>query len=85
MLGRLEMGVDEAIERYLDFMKHVFGKKKWWLSDGKYMATRLEEAIDMTVGGFPQQGTKLRVTEAALDGAERCKTYVPAGSSSSTL
>ena len=84
MLGRLGMDVDEAIGRYRNFLKHVFGKKKWWLSDGKYMATKLEEAIDMTVGGFPRQGTKLSVTEAA-DGAERCKTYVPVGSSFSTL
>ena len=49
MLGRLEMGVDEAIERYGDFLKEVFGKKKWWLSDGKYMATRLKETIDRAV------------------------------------
>lgn len=76
MLGRLEMDVDDAIKCYRDFAKRVFGKKKWWLSDGKYMAKALEESIrEVIAKEVISPNAKLRILE------EHCKTYVSAFSS----
>jgi len=45
MLGRLRMDVDTAIKHYNVLAKHVFSHPKRWQGEGKFKATRLEEAI----------------------------------------
>jgi len=45
MLFRLRMSVDEAIHAYARLAKHVFSAQKWFFKDGKFKASRLEEAI----------------------------------------
>jgi len=45
MLFRLRMSVDEAIDAYARLAKHVFSAQKWFFKDGKFKASRLEEAI----------------------------------------
>ena len=45
MLFRLRMSVDEAIHAYAKFAKHVFSEQKLFFQDGKFKASRLEEAI----------------------------------------
>ncbi|KAF8961390.1 acyl transferase/acyl hydrolase/lysophospholipase [Flammula alnicola] len=49
MLGRLRMDVDQAIKYYDDLAKHVFSDPKRWGGDGKFKATKLEEAIKSVV------------------------------------
>ena len=45
MLFRLRMSIDEAIRAYARLAKHVFSAQKWFFKDGKFKASRLEEAI----------------------------------------
>jgi len=45
MLGRLRMDVDIAIRHYDTLAKHVFSHPKRWKGEGKFKATRLEEAM----------------------------------------
>lgn len=40
MLGRLEMTVDECIEKYLEFMKQIFTWQEGWLNDKRKAATQ---------------------------------------------
>jgi len=49
MLGRLRMDVDTAIKHYGTLVKHVFSRPKRWQGEGKFKATRLEEAIKAMV------------------------------------
>jgi len=45
MLFRLRMSIDEAITSYADLARRVFSVQKWFFKDGKFKASRLEEAI----------------------------------------
>jgi len=45
MLFRLRMSIDEAIGAYARLAKDVFSVQKWFFKDGKFKASRLEEAI----------------------------------------
>jgi len=49
MLGRLRMDVDTAIKHYDTLAKHVFSHPKRWKGEGKFKATRLEEAMKAIV------------------------------------
>jgi len=49
MLGRLRMDVETAIKHYDVLAKHVFSHPKRWRGDGKFKATRLEEAVKAMV------------------------------------
>jgi len=49
MLGRLRMDVDTAIKHYDVLAKHVFSHPKRWQGEGKFKATRLEEALKVMV------------------------------------
>ncbi len=45
MLGRLRMSVDEAIEVYPKISKEVISQPKWTTGEGRFSATKLEQAI----------------------------------------
>lgn len=45
MLFRLRMSVDQAIDAYERLAKGVFSSPKWFFKEGKFKASRLEEAI----------------------------------------
>ena len=49
MLGRLRMDVDTAIKHYSTLTEHVFSQPKRWKGEGKFKATRLEEAMKAMV------------------------------------
>jgi len=51
MLFRLRMSVDEAIQAYAELARHVFSEQKWFFQDGKFKASRLEEAIATVIQG----------------------------------
>ena len=58
MLGRLRMDVDTAINYYNNLAKQVFSASKRWPGDGRFKATKLEEAIKSAVRdvtGDPEQ------------------------------
>ena len=49
MLGRLRMDVNAAIKQYDEIAKHVFSDLKLFGGDGKFRATKLEQAIKSMV------------------------------------
>jgi hypothetical protein len=49
MLGRLRMDVDTAINSYSNLARQVFSDPKRWPADGRFKATKLEEAIKSVV------------------------------------
>jgi len=49
MLGRLRMDIDTAIKHYNNIAKYVFSDLKQWGGDGKFKASKLEEAIKSMV------------------------------------
>ena len=49
MLGRLQMDVDTAINCYNNLAQQVFSDPKQWPGDGRFKATKLEEAIKSVV------------------------------------
>jgi len=49
MLGRLRMDVVTAIDSYNNLAEQVFSDPKRWLADGRFKATKLEEAIKSVV------------------------------------
>jgi hypothetical protein len=49
MLGRLRMDVDTAINSYSTLVQQVFSDPKRWPGDGRFKATKLEEAIKAVV------------------------------------
>ena len=49
MLGRLRMDVDTAIDSYNNLAQQVFSDPKRWPADGRFKATKLEEAIKSVV------------------------------------
>ena len=49
MLGRLRMDVNTAIRQYDEIAKHVFSDLKLFGGDGKFRATKLEQAIKSMV------------------------------------
>ena len=58
MLGRLRMDVDTAINYYNNLAKQVLSASKRWPGDGRFKATKLEEAIKSAVRdvtGDPEQ------------------------------
>ncbi|CAE6399735.1 unnamed protein product, partial [Rhizoctonia solani] len=48
MLGRLRMGVDEAIESYASLAKEAFSERKW-IGKGAFRTTKLKGAIRNTI------------------------------------
>ncbi|KAG9119195.1 hypothetical protein FRC07_005926 [Ceratobasidium sp. 392] len=50
MLGRLRMSVDDVIRAYAKMARQIFSETKWWWKEGRYKASRLEKAINVTVG-----------------------------------
>jgi hypothetical protein len=52
MLGRLGMSVEEAIQAYTEFAKHVFSEKKLFLFRKEtYKASKLESAVKKIIKG----------------------------------
>ena len=49
MLGRLRMDVATAIDSYDNLTQQVFSDPKRWLVDGRFKASKLEEAIKSVV------------------------------------
>ena len=49
MLGRLRMDLDAAIGFYKSLAQQVFSDQMRWPADGKFKATKLEEAIKSVV------------------------------------
>jgi len=49
MLGRLRMDIDTAITHYNNIAKYVFSDLKQWGGDGRFKASKLEEAIKSMV------------------------------------
>jgi hypothetical protein len=45
MLGRLRMSTADAIAAYNHMSGHVFSEKKFFMQDGSFKATKLEEAV----------------------------------------
>ena len=73
MLGRLRMDVNTAIRQYDDIAKHAFSDVKLLGGDGKFEASKLEEAIKSVVEGITgNSGSPL------LEGneAKGCRTWV---------
>ncbi|TVY22961.1 Calcium-independent phospholipase A2-gamma [Lachnellula hyalina] len=84
MLGRLEMDVDECIEKYTNMFETIFGKKGLPVNllgkiKGRFDSTVLEECINRILRerGLPE-GALLN------DGEERCKVVVCAKASELT-
>ncbi|KAF8961360.1 acyl transferase/acyl hydrolase/lysophospholipase [Flammula alnicola] len=73
MLGRLRMDVDKAIKCYDDLAKDVFSDPKRWGGDGKFKATKLEEAIKSVVKDVTgdSESPLLEGNEAGV-----CRTFV---------
>lgn len=75
MLGRLEMTVDDCINKYEEFMDKVFAGNKWlhYARDTKfYDARELEKVVQNLVR------EKLGDENAPLfQGNDKCKVYVP--------
>ena len=67
MLGRLRMGVPEAITAYGQLAKHVFSEKKWTFQDGTFKASRLEEAVKQLLEG-KGKGPDERMLDESEDG-----------------
>ena len=49
MFGRLRMDVDTAVDFYKNLARQVFSDQMRWPADGKFKATKLEEAIKSVV------------------------------------
>ena len=49
MLGRLRMGIDDAINWYNRLAEQVFSDQKRW-GEGKFKATKLESFLKSVVG-----------------------------------
>lgn len=45
LLGRLRLSVPEAIDKYRQLARQVFSDKKHFVKDGKFKASKLENAI----------------------------------------
>ncbi|KAF8961379.1 hypothetical protein BDZ97DRAFT_1208591 [Flammula alnicola] len=73
MLGRLRMDVDKAIKCYDDLAKDVFSDPKRWGGDGKFKATKLEEAIKSVVKDVTGD-SELPLLEGNEAGV--CRTFV---------
>ncbi|KAF9474142.1 FabD/lysophospholipase-like protein [Pholiota conissans] len=72
MLGRLRMDVESAITHYDNLAKEVFSSRKLW-GDGKFKATKLEEAVKLVVRSITGDSES-----PLLDGenGEICRTFV---------
>ena len=74
MLGRLRMDVLTAINTYNNLAEQVFSDPKRWPVDGRFKATKLEEAIKSVVSGVtgnPEEPL-LEVSNAAV-----CRVGIP--------
>jgi len=71
MLGRLRMDVDTAIKHYGTLAKHVFSNPKRWQGEGKFKATRLEEAMKAMVRDATGDPESLLLEH---DETTRCRT-----------
>ena len=49
MLGRLRMDVNTAIDSYNNLAQHVFSDPNQFPADGRFKATKLEQAIKSVV------------------------------------
>jgi len=73
MLGRLQMDVDTAIKDYNTLAKHVFSHPKRWMGEGKFKATRLEEAMKAMVRDATGDSESLLLEDNETTG---CRTWV---------
>jgi hypothetical protein len=70
MLGRLRMSIDETIAAYQTLTKMVFAKPKYTTGEGKFSASKLQNAIRAVIR--PNLGD----ADAKLLDASVCKTCV---------
>lgn len=73
MLGRLRMDVDAAIKHYDNLAKDVFSDLKRW-GDGKFKATKLEEAIKSVVKDITGDSETPLLEPEGDDEAGVCRT-----------
>ena len=72
LLGRLRLSVSQAIEKYGALSKHVFSEQKPGWKDGRFKASKLEEAIRNVLTETLGDG---RADERMLgEGITGCKT-----------
>ena len=72
LLGRLRLSVPDAIEKYRLLAKQVFSGKKHFVKDGKFKASKLENAIKEVIEWKLGKG---RGEERMFtSGANGCKT-----------
>jgi len=71
MLGRLRMDVDTAIKHYDILAKYVFSHPKRWQGEGRFKATRLEEAMKAIVRDATGDSESLLLEH---DEAKGCRT-----------
>ncbi|KAG4433866.1 hypothetical protein IFR05_010652 [Cadophora sp. M221] len=74
LLGRLRLSVPQAIEKYGELSKHVFSEQKRSWQDGKFKASRLEEAIRKVLIDTLGQGRDEERMRG--EGIGTCKTFV---------
>jgi hypothetical protein len=74
MLGRLQMTVEEAIQSYGEFAKDIFGRKKLFVQEGKYKASKLKESIQKIAKEYGQQKDTEEPLLDPRSEAEICRT-----------
>ncbi|KAK0446050.1 acyl transferase/acyl hydrolase/lysophospholipase [Desarmillaria tabescens] len=74
MLGRLQMSVDETIDRWSEFCEKVFGDTKGFGRDGKYKASTFEDILKSIVRDHTEPRDP--ETEMMEKDAAACKTFV---------
>jgi hypothetical protein len=52
MLGRLRLTIDEAIDQYGRFARHIFSEKNWNSKDGMFKASMLKEIVKEIVKAY---------------------------------
>jgi len=68
MLFRLRLSIDEAITVYVTLANHVFSEQKWPFQNGKFKASRLEEAIVTIIQEALEVSPEKARTVRMLDG-----------------
>ena len=83
MLGRLELSVDDCIEKYISMSDRIFVKKRHRLKlntdiQGRFDTDELERSIKKIIrdAGLPED-TTMRSPQQIQAGKKFCKVYVP--------
>ncbi|KAG8738521.1 hypothetical protein FRC10_006767 [Ceratobasidium sp. 414] len=61
------MSVEDTINAYVKLAGTIFSETKWWWKEGRYKASRLERAINITVGENTPQNTQANETILVTD------------------